>query len=81
MSGFIGYYELFAKLELALDIKLEQEEKEYIKKSLYPLSKRNILALKDDDLREVISEINMREKENIQKFLFSYLKANIQDMF
>lgn len=67
MSGFIGYYELFLKLELALDIKLEQSEK-------------NVFNLEDKYLNEAINSIEVREAEdrkNIQDFLYSYLKANI----
>lgn len=80
MSGFIGYYELFLKLELALDIKLEQSEKNHIKQKLRPLSEKNVFNLEDKYLNEAINSIEVRETEdrkNIQDFLFSYLKANI----
>ena len=80
MSGFIGIYELFLKLELALNIKLKQKDKDSIKKALYPLNKMNILNLDDKDLKEVVNKVNIEPKKQIQDFLFAYLKANLQDM-
>ena len=80
MSGFLGIYELFLKLELALNIKLKQKDKDSIKKALYPLSKMNILNLDDKDLKEVVNKVNIEPKKQIQDFLFAYLKANLQDM-
>lgn len=68
MSGFIGYYELFLKLELALDIKLEQSEKNHIKQKLRPLSEKNVFNLEDKYLNEAINSIEVRETEDRKKY-------------
>lgn len=83
MSGFIGMDVLFAGLESALDIKLKQDDRKNIGHAIYPLSKKNYVAITDQDIQEALRELEHvgdLDIDKVREFLFNYLNENIKDM-
>ncbi|RDU60741.1 hypothetical protein [Helicobacter marmotae] len=84
MSGFIGLWEMFLKIELYFKLSLDTTQRGSITHALYPLSDKNRHNITKNEIKQCLQGVViLKDKALNEKLLIyieNYINENIKDM-